>query len=194
MSDGTVVAGLAVSLDGYVADSTGGVGFLDKYSIEEFDFASWVGRMGALIMGSTTYLQSLQWDWLWGDRPTMVLTTRSGLSVPDGANVAFSSEPTVEAIRSFAASTPKRLWVFGGGRVVTEGLRGGVIDELDLVVMPEALGDGIPLFAEAYDGPMRLIECAPYSNGAVRLVYDTRPISEGWVDDPLGGADSRRSG
>ena len=28
---------------------------------------------------------------------------------------------------------------------------------------------------EACDGPMHLIKCVPYSNGAVRLVYDTRP-------------------
>jgi hypothetical protein len=40
--------------------------------------------------------------------------------------------------------------------------------------MPEALGGGIPLFADAYDGPMRLVESVPYPNGAFRLVYDTR--------------------
>jgi dihydrofolate reductase len=83
--------------------------------------------------------------------------------------------PTEAAIRAFSAETPKRLWVFGGGRVVTEGLLGGAIDTLDITLMPEALGSGIPLFADAYDGPMRLVESVAYSNGAFRLVYDTRP-------------------
>ena len=175
MSDSDVVAGLAVSLDGFIAAADGSVGFLEKYPIEEFDFDSFVDGIGALIMGSATYEQTIGWGWLWGDRPTMVLTTRPGLDVPDGADVSFSSAPTAEAIPEFSAATPKRLWVFGGGRVVTDGLRGGVIDTLDLTVMPEALGSGVPLFAGPYEGPMRLLQSVPYANGAIRLVYDTTP-------------------
>jgi len=95
--------------------------------------------------------------------------------VPDGADIRFAAMPTAAAIRSFSAETPKRLWVFGGGKVVTDGLIGGAINTLDITLMPEALGGGIPLFADAYDGPMRLVESVPYPNGAFRLVYDTRP-------------------
>ena len=174
MSESDVVASLAVSLDGYVAEADGSVGFLEKYPIEDFDFDSFVDGVGALIMGSTSYVQAVEWGWMWGDRPTMVLTTRTDLPVPDSADIRFAATPTAAAIRSFSAETPKRLWVFGGGKVVTEGLVGGAIDTLDITLMPEALGSGIPLFAGAYDGPMRLIESAAYPNGAFRLVYDTR--------------------
>ena len=111
-----------------------------------------------------------------GDRPTMVLTTRTDLPVPEGANIRFGATPTATAIRSFSAETPQRLWVFGGGKVVTQGLIGGAIDTLDITLMPEALGSGIPLFSDAYDGPMRLVKSVPYPNGAFRLVYDTRPL------------------
>ena len=176
MSGSDVVAGLAVSLDGYVAEADGSVGFLEKYPIEEFDFDAFVDGIGALIMGSTSYVQAAEWGWMWGDRPTMVLTTRTDLPVPEGANIRFGATPTATAIRSFSAETPKRLWVFGGGKVVTEGLMGGAIDTLDITLMPEALGSGIPLFSDAYDGPMQLVESVPYANGAVRLVYDTRPL------------------
>ena len=175
MIESDVVASLAVSLDGYIAEPDGGVDFLEKYSIDDFDFDAWVDRIGALITGSTTYEQAVQWGWMWGDRPTLVLTTRTDLPVPDGANISFSSAPTAEAIRSFSAETPKRLWVFGGGKVVTEGLLGGAIDVLDITVMPEALGSGIPLFTRPYAEPMRLVESIPYANGAIRLVYETTP-------------------
>lgn len=87
----------------------------------------------------------------------------------------FRAQPTAETIRSFSAETPKRLWVFGGAKVIAEGLRGGAVDTLDLMVLPEALGEGIPLFPEAYSGPMRLIEHTSYANGAIRLIYDTTP-------------------
>ena len=176
MSDSDVVASLAVTLDGYVCRTDGSVDYLEDYPIEEFDFDAFADSIGALIMGSTSYLQAVEWGWMWGDRPTMVLTTRTDLPVPDGADIRFASMATAEGIRSFSAETHGRLWVFGGGRVVTDGLRDGAIDTLDITVVPMALGSGIPLFADPYDGPMRLIECVPYANGAVRLVYDTRPV------------------
>jgi dihydrofolate reductase len=171
MGETDVVASLAVSLDGYVASADGSVDYLQNYPLEDFDFESFTAGVGALIMGSTTYEQSLQWDWIWGDRPTLVLTTRSGFDVPEGADISFSATPTAEAIREFAARTPKRLWVFGGGKVITAGLLGGAIDTLDITVIPEALGDGIPLFTAAFQWPMKLLETTPYDNGAVRLVY-----------------------
>jgi len=166
-----VVASLAVTLDGYIARCDGGVDYLEKYPIEDFDFAAWVDRIGALIMGSVTYEQTVGWGWEWGDRPTMVLTTRSDLPVPAGADVRFANLPTAEAIRMFSAETDRRLWVFGGGKVVTEGLVGGAIDTLDIVMIPEAIGSGIPLFAAGFVRPMNLTEAVPHSNGAVRLVY-----------------------
>ena len=172
MSRTDVVAHLAVSLDGYVASADGSVEFLERYPIEDFDFDGFLEEVGALIMGSTTYEQVVGWGWEWEDLPTMVLTTREDLPVPDGADVTFGSTPTARAIQSFADATPGRLWVFGGGRVVTEGLQGGAIDELDMTVMPEALGSGIPLFTAPCPGPMKLVASVTYPNGAIRLVYE----------------------
>lgn len=170
--DNDVVASLAVTLDGYVCRPDGSVDYLERYPIEEFDFGAFLDGIGALIMGSTSYLQAVEWGWMWGNRPTMVLTSRIGLPVPDDSDIRFSNTPTPEAIRAFSAATPERLWVFGGGKVITDGLCGGAIDTLDITVMPLAIGDGIPLFDSPYEGPMRLIESVPYANGAIRLVYD----------------------
>lgn len=170
-----VVASLAVTLDGFIAKTDGSVDYLDKYPMKDFDFGAFTDTIGALIMGRETYETALGFGWMWDDMPTMVLTHRSDLSVPEGADIRFGAAPTAEAIRSFAAETPKRLWVFGGGSVITEGLRGGAVDTLDLMVMPEVLGEGIPLFTEPYSGPMRLIEHTGFADGPVRLVYDTTP-------------------
>jgi dihydrofolate reductase len=126
-------------------------------------------------MGSSTYEVSLGFGWHWGDMPTRVLTTRTDLVVPGGANITFSDQPTAVAIREFSAETTKRLWVHGGGRVVTDGLNGGAVDTLDLMVIPEALGTGIPLFTEPYSGPMRLTQHTGFASGAIRLVYNTSP-------------------
>jgi len=175
MTPTDVVAMVAATLDGYLARPDGSVDYLETYPIAEFGFDEFVDTIGALIMGSTTYLQTLGWGWPWGDLPTMVLTTKGSLEVPDGANVQFTATPTAEAIRSFSAATPKRLWVHGGGKVITDGLAGGAIDTLDITVMPEAIGSGIPLFAEPYGGPLSVEASTGYANGAVRLIYRTNP-------------------
>jgi dihydrofolate reductase len=117
----------------------------------------------------------MEWDWMWGDRPTLVLTSAKDLPVPDGADISFAATPTAEAIEEFRAQTDKRVWVFGGGTVVTAALIGGAVDTLDITVVPEAIADGLPLFTESFSGPMRPLEAIPFENGAVRLVYDTSP-------------------
>ncbi len=170
--DDDVVASLAVTLDGYVARPGGGVDYLDKYPMSDFDFDAWLARIGAVVMGRTSYEDTLRLGWGLGDRPTLVLTNRTGLPAPDGANVTFTAAPTAEAIRAFAAETPKRLWVFGGGAVVTAALLGRAVDVLDIMVVPEAIGQGVPLFTEGVGVPMRAAAAIPYPNGAVRLVYE----------------------
>ena len=37
-----------------------------KYPIEEFDFDAFVDGIGALIMGSTSYVQAAEWGWMVG--------------------------------------------------------------------------------------------------------------------------------
>lgn len=166
-----VVAMVAVTMDGYIARADGAVDFLDKYVIEEFDFDDFMEGIGAIVTGSATYEQAVGFGWAYGARPTLVLTTRQDLAVPVGADVQFSDSPTPEAVRRFASATPGRLWVLGGGRVITDALLGGAVDTLDLTVMPEALGSGIPLFAAPFAGRLELVETTPYAGGAVRLIY-----------------------
>jgi dihydrofolate reductase len=166
-----VVAMVAVTMDGYIARADGAVDFLDKYAIEEFDFDDFMEGIGAIVTGSATYEQAVGFGWAYGARPTLVLTGRSGLPVPDDADVQFSDSPTPLAVREFAAATPGRLWLLGGGRVITDALLGGAVDTLDLTVIPEALGSGIPLFCKPFDAPLELVETTPYAGGAVRLIY-----------------------
>ena len=166
-----VVAYLAVSLDGFIAEADGTVHFLDQFGTDEFGYDSFIEGVGATVMGSATYEQVVGFGWPYGDMPTLVLTSRQ-LDVPDGANVTFSSERTGDAMRVFCATATKRVWVIGGGKVVTAALQAGAVDTLELYVMPVVLGRGVPLFTEPCEGPLRLIESSTYSNGVVKLVYD----------------------
>jgi len=165
-----VVAYVAVSLDGYIADEGGSVDFLNDFGSPEFGFDEFFTGIGALVMGSKTYEQVLGWGWPYGDTPGLVLTSRD-LEIPDGAAITFTSISTGDAIRRYAEHVETRLWVVGGGQVITEGLDRGAIDTLELYVMPKVLGAGVPLFTTPIERMLRLDESHAFSNGVVRLVY-----------------------
>ncbi|MGH1488743.1 MAG: dihydrofolate reductase family protein [Acidimicrobiales bacterium] len=171
-----VVASLALTLDGYVCRPDGEVDYLENHPIDDFDFGAWSARIGALVMGRASYEQTVGWGWTWGDLPTLVLTSATDLPIPEGADVRFKAAPTAEAITEFsaeiAAGRGGRIWVFGGGKVVTEALLGGVVDTLDVVIVPEAIGEGIPLYAQPFAAQMRVLEAVPFAKGAIRIVYD----------------------
>lgn len=168
-----VIAYVAVSLDGYIASEDGAVGFLDDFGSEEYDFHGFFDSIGAIVMGSRTYEQVLGWGWPYGDIPGLVLTSRE-LDVAEGATIEFSNARTADAIRRYAPITDKRLWIVGGGDVITSGLAQGAIDVLELYVMPVVLGSGVPLFTAPLGDPFRLTESRSFSNGVVRLVYAAR--------------------
>ena len=167
-----VVAYMAVSLDGYIAGDGGSVTFLEEFGSEEYDFHGFMDSIGALVMGSATYEQVLGWGWPYGELPSLVLTSRD-LDIAEGATITFSGESTGDAIRSYSDITDKRLWVVGGGRVIIDGMHQGAIDLLELYVMPVALGSGVPIFPETFEGTLSLIESTAFSNGVVRLRYST---------------------
>jgi dihydrofolate reductase len=64
--------------------------------------------------------------------------------------------------------------VFGGGRLVTQLLELGLIDELGVAVVPVVLGDGVPFLGTmASTTQLELIECRPFPSGIVLLNYRT---------------------
>ena len=168
-----VIAYVAVSLDGYIAHEDGTVSFLDDFGSDEYDFHGFISTIGGVVLGGRTYEQILGWGWPYGSIPGLVLTSRD-LATADGATLTFSSEPTGTAIRDFAASVTDRVWVVGGGEVITDGIAQGAVDVLELYVMPVVLGAGVPLFTRALDTPLDLAESRSFSNGVVRLVYRPR--------------------
>jgi dihydrofolate reductase len=169
-----VVAYVALSIDGYIARDDGSVDFLERFSTDEYGFHDFFDTIDALVMGSATYEQILGFGWPYGDTPGLVLTTRD-LDTPEEATIRFSAVPTGKAIRDYATAFERRIWVVGGGNVITNGIQQGGIDTLEMYVMPVVLGTGVALFTQELDGPLTLTSSDTFTNGVVRLVYATSP-------------------
>jgi dihydrofolate reductase len=166
-----VLAGITTSVDGYITapdDGPGqglGVGgerlhewvfggpwrYQDERRGEpEGEDAAWLdrttARIGAVVGGRNTYEAARHW----GDRnpwglPFFIVTHRPG-EQPPGDDFVFV-EGVAEAVeRARAAAGGRDVHVMGGGEVIREALRQGLIDELTIILAPVVLGAGKRLF------------------------------------------------
>ncbi len=168
---------VAQSLDGYIADADGGIEWLTGFPFPEADgafFEEFMGRVGALAMGASTYDFIVAEDapWPYGDRPTWVFTTREGLPVVDGGDVRFVRGAVTDHLQAMRESAGAgALWVVGGGDLASQFVDAGALDRVTTCVMPVWLGAGIPLFARALPAPLRLLRAETFVSGPVLLRY-----------------------
>jgi dihydrofolate reductase len=146
----------ATTLDGYIADEKDSLDWL--FVVEggdEVDFGEFVGRIGAMAMGRTTYEWILayenaleepeKWERFYGDRPAWVFTHRDLPAIP-GAPIHFVQGDVAEPHRAMLeAARGKDIWIIGGGDLVGQFADAGLLDEIEVAVAPVTLGRGAPL-------------------------------------------------
>jgi dihydrofolate reductase len=182
----------AQTLDGYIAESDDTLDWLLKYEghFEGADsdegqagYDSFYEGIGALVMGSTTYEWVLAHggEWPYVGRPTWVLSTRE-LERPQGeeVDVRVVDARVPDLIdEMLAAARDQDLWIVGGGNVASQFADHGLLDRVEVTVVPVVLGEGKPLFDRRLPGgPMQLIDARTFSSGMVGLTYEVRRPGE----------------
>ena len=154
----TVIAGMATSLDGFVADESGsarlypdleelhGTGYMDAL-IEE---------TGAVLMGRRTFEMAEDPDWYVGNYefqvPIFVLTHRPPSVSPrqdERLTFTFVTDGIESAVAKAKAAAADRAVGAIGANVIQQLLRAQLVDELRIDVMPVLLGTGLRLFDDA---------------------------------------------
>lgn len=138
----------ASSLDGYIVDGEGSLGWLLSRDIDAdgpFGYRAFEKSVGALVMGSTTYRWILdnqpgQWPY---PQPTWVLTSRAGVVGAEAR--AFSGDVSQLHPELVAAAADRDVWVVGGGQCAAQFVAAGLVDELVVSYAPCTLGDGAPV-------------------------------------------------
>jgi dihydrofolate reductase len=182
----------AQTVDGYIAESDDTLDWLLKYEghFEGADsdegqagYDSFYEGIGALVMGSTTYEWVLAHggEWPYVGRPTWVLSTRE-LERPQGeeVDVRVVDARVPDLIdEMLAAARDQDLWIVGGGNVASQFADHGLLDRVEVTVVPVVLGEGKPLFDRRLPGgPMQLIDARTFSSGMVGLTYEVRRPGE----------------
>jgi dihydrofolate reductase len=168
---------IAQSLDGFIADAQGGVEWLERAGGEEdYGYEDFMGGVGAVVMGATTYEQAMSWDipWPYHAVPTWVVTHRR-LATPQGADVRFAEGPVGLVMSEIEEAVEGNVWLVGGASLVRQFLEARLIDELMLFVAPLTIGEGIPLFQNVPPTDFKLAGTREFKTGLVELRYSLRP-------------------
>lgn len=175
---------VAASIDGFIADADGRLDWLLQFNdVEgvEARYKAFLADVGALVMGAATYefLLADGHPWPYTDRPTWVFTHRPlpGLA---GADLRFTTDD-VAAVHEAAArgAAGKHVWLVGGGNLVAQFVRRGLLDELLLTVVPVVLGAGTPLLPAAVPGLLELAEVTRLPRGLLELRYTLPAAARG---------------
>lgn len=154
---GKVIAGMTMSLDGYVNDRNGSVEKLYSDFSEMHDaptFQEMINNTGAVIMGRHVYEMGDANEWANDDyefqTPIFVLTHTPPAKYPKGNDrltFTFVTDGIESAIsRAVKAASDKDVQVIGGASTIQQCLNAGLCDELQIDIMPVLLGRGLRLF------------------------------------------------
>jgi dihydrofolate reductase len=162
-----VNAGMAMSLDGFVEDRHGSVGALypDLDALRKTEFMrESIQNTGAVVMGWNAFAMAQDPDWFAGNYeyqvPIFVLTHEVPKRHPketDQLTFTFVTDGIENAIRQAkAAAGQKDVVVIGGASTVQQCINAGLVDELDVIIMPVLLCGGLRLFENIGAEPIRL--------------------------------------
>lgn len=169
---------IAMSLDGYIADSKGGVNWLTGQGEEEDNidtYSEFVKDIDTVIMGWNTYHQIITElspdEWVYSDFMTYVVTHDPK---PSSDKIYFTDECPVEMVKKLRGGSGKGIWICGGANLIQQFVKADVIDCYYITVIPTILGAGVRLFEKAdHEIKLKLLKVQSY-NGMTDLVYIKR--------------------
>lgn len=167
---------IALSLNGKIAEKDGRVDWLEKIpnpQKDDYGFEDFKKTIDTTIQGYTTYKQIIDWDieWPYEKTENYVLTRKT--DIKDTKDVTFLQKNPIAKIQELKQEKGKDIWLIGGGTVNTLLLNEGLIDTIQIFVMPIILPKGIEVFESLpKETLLTLKNTKKYESGAMELVYD----------------------
>lgn len=160
---------VATSLDGFIAGPKGENDWI--VMDPEIDFKTLMGSFDTILMGRGTYEAARKMGGGGGMPGMSAYVFSRSLAQKDvkGATVASDPKATITEIKS---KPGKDLWLFGGGGLFRSLIDLGLVDAIEVSVIPVVLGSGTPLLPEGKRHKLKLEKQRVYAKtGTLGLEY-----------------------
>lgn len=160
---------VAVSLDGFIA---GPKGEFDWIIMDPtLDFGALFAQFDTFLLGRRTFEMTRQGGGGGMTKGAQTIVFSRTLRQSDYPDVVISSE-IAKTIAALKKKPGKDIWLFGGGALFRSVLDVGLIDTIEVAVMPILLSDGVPLLSAGARSPsLQLTESKTLPSGIVMLSY-----------------------
>ena len=161
---------VASSLDGFIATPNGGYDWI--VMDPAIDFKALYNEFDAAVMGRKTYdVGKAQGASVAMPGIDVVVFSRS-LTPVDMKGVRIVNDAPADVVRALKSRPGKDIWLFGGGELFRALLDAGLVDTVELAVMPVLLGDGIPVLPPGASASLVLSDVKRLpASGIVVLAY-----------------------
>ncbi len=169
-----IVGYIAASLDGFIADENGNLDWLFKYGdadLGEHDYHSFIKSIRTVVMGRATYDFVAESDepWAYNEQRSIVVTSRPIENPKGPLEIRHDVDALIAELRALDDGD---VWMLGGGQLQMAFLERGALDEIEIYVMPELIGGGLPLFPPTgFQASPRLVSAKALDRGCIRLHY-----------------------
>jgi len=160
--------GVAMSLDGYIAGPSGEYDWI--VDDPEIDMAAEFARYDTVLVGRGTFELMARENRTEMPGMELIVFSRT-LQKSDFPDVVIVSDKHKEAIDALRRKPGKEILLWGG-KLFHSLLQDGLVDVIDVGIIPVLLGGGIPLLpTPAARKKLQLIEHKVYKSGIVALQY-----------------------
>jgi dihydrofolate reductase len=161
--------GVAMSLDGFIAGPSGEHDWM--IADPAIDYAAMHARFDTYLVGRRTYEVARVRAAGWPNLGHKWVVVSSSLKPEDHPGIAILSSDIPQAVAQLKAQPGKDIWLFGGGVLFRFLLDAGLVDGIDVSVMPVMLGSGTPLVTEGRRQTLYLEESRALPSGILLLSY-----------------------
>lgn len=169
-----IVGYIASSLDGFIATEDENLDWLMQQpdlNLGEHDYKNFIARIRTVVMGRATYdwIERFPGGWEYEGKRVIVVTSRP-IDNPKGP---LETRSDIDAlIAELRALDDGDVWMLGGGKLQMTFMEKGALDEIEVYIISEIIGGGIPLFPPTgLKSTAKLISAQALGESCARLHY-----------------------